>query len=337
MKSLLLALGIYLNLTASIIFAVESNFEDNPEKYPFIGNWFGKVTHTENPKYKKFPNLNAQVFLSSNGNYNLKLVERLYKRANPILQISTKVLDKRIVFKRKGWNIIFSKDGTAKGTFDKGKSTFELKKELFRSPTLGLKPPIGSVILFDGNDMNQWQHTDGRNPTWLVVKNQCMQTVSQKGKFKKNKKKGIGGDIVTKKGFGSMKFHMEFRYSVEPNKSGQGRGNSGLFFVDIGEIQILNSFGLEGYWNQCGAFYKKSPPLVNAAGPPLKWQSYDVEINLVGESAPYNKATVTAYLNGHKIHSEVDFKLKKFLNNIKIKLQDHINILQFRNIWLIEI
>ena len=337
MKSLLLILGQYLFLTASIVFAAESNFEDNLKNYPFIGNWSVKVTYTENRYYKKFPNLKAQVFLSANGNYNLKLVEELYKRANPILQVSAKVINNKIVFKGKGWNIIFSKDGVAKGTFDQGKSTLELKKETFYSPTLGLKPPIGSVILFDGNDMNQWEHTDGRDPTWLVLKDKCLQTISQKGKFRKNKQKGIGGDIVTKKGFSSMKFHMEFRYAVEPNRSGQGRGNSGLFFLDIGEIQILNSFGLEGYWNQCGAFYKKSPPLVNAAGPPLNWQAYDVEINLVGESAPYKRATVTAYLNGHKIHSEVDFQLKKEHYNIKIKLQDHINILQFRNIWLLEI
>ena len=337
MKSLLLVLGIYLNLTASIIFAAQSNFEDNPEKYPFIGNWSGKVTHTENPTYKKFPNLNAQVFLSLNGNYKLKLVEKLYKRANPILQVSARVRNNRIAFKGKGWNIIFSKDGTATGTFDNGESTLELKKEIFYSPTLGLKPPTGAVVLFNGEDMHQWEHTDGRDPTWSVLKNQCIQTVSRKGNFNKNEENGIGGDIVTKEGFGSMKFHMEFRYAVEPNKSSQGRGNSGLFFVDIGEIQILNSFGLEGYWNECGAFYKKSPPLVNAAGPPLNWQSYDVELNLVGESAPYKKATVTAYLNGHKIHSEVDFELKKFLDNVKIKLQDHTNILQFRNIWLFEI
>ena len=337
MKSFLLALGLCSNFFITFSFATVSNFEDNPKRYPFIGNWSIKITHTENSKYKRGVNLYAQVIKLQESKYTLKIVEALHKRANPMLLVTAEAIDNKIVFKRNGWVLTFYKDGSGLGTFDNGKSTVELKKESFHSATLGLEPPEGAVILFDGNDLSQWQHSDGRKASWSIIERKYLETVSQKGIFKENKARGIGGDLFTREGFGSMKFHLEFRYAVEPNKSGQGKGNSGIFFLDIGEIQILNSFGLEGYWNQCGALYKKSPPLVNAAGPPLVWQTYDVEIKLLGKVAPYQEATVTAYLNSHKIHSQVYLELEKAIPNIKIKIQDHTNILQFRNIWLTEI
>ena len=38
-----------------------------------------------------------------------------------------------------------------------------------------------------------------------------------------------------------MRLHIEFRYPVEPGKSGQGRGNSGIFPQgDQYEVQVLN-------------------------------------------------------------------------------------------------
>jgi len=165
-----------------------------------------------------------------------------------------------------------------------------------------------------------------------------METVSAFWRNGQNRKEGIGGTIETKEKFGDLRFHLEFRYSVEPGKKGQDRGNSGLFFNGVGEIQILNSFALPGYWDDCGSIYKRYPPMVNAAGPPLVWQTYDVELIMPkfdkDNGNKVSKGMMTVWLNGILIHNklEMDFNSKE----VSVGLQDHINAIQFRNIWLVK-
>ena len=48
-----------------------------------------------------------------------------------------------------------------------------------------------------------------------------------------------------------------------PDARGQGRGNSGFYQVDLYEVQVLDSFGLDGKNNECGGFYTKADPKVN--------------------------------------------------------------------------
>jgi hypothetical protein len=101
-----------------------------------------------------------------------------------------------------------------------------LKKINRKSPTLGKKAPKDAIVLFDGS--NKKEFLGGR----LDEKTKLLNTDGQ--------------DIRTVRKFSSYKLHLEFMLPYRPAARGQGRGNSGLYQIDMYENQILDSFGLEG-------------------------------------------------------------------------------------------
>ena len=130
-----------------------------------------------------------------------------------------------------------------------------------------------------------------------------------------------------------------------PAARGQGRGNSGLYNIDMYENQILDSFGLEGLNNECGGIYSIKNSDVNACFPPLSWQTYDVDFSnaVVKDGKKIKNARITARLNGIVIHDQFEIPRKTGGSRPdaegtpgSIKLQGHGNPLQFRNIWIIE-
>jgi hypothetical protein len=154
-----------------------------------------------------------------------------------------------------------------------------------------------------------------------------------------------GADILTKRKFNNYTMHLEFMLPFRPDARGQGRGNSGFYQVDHYEVQILDSFGLDGKNNECGGVYTKAEPKVNMCLPPLAWQTYDVEFtNAVAENGKKVKnARMTLKHNGVVIHDDLE------INGVTggsrnepegtpgpIKLQGHGNPLQYRNVWIVE-
>jgi hypothetical protein len=214
---------------------------------------------------------------------------------------------------------------TLKGEGEKAKSV-ELKKVERKSKTLGLKPPKDAVVLFDGTNKDQWTG----------------------GVFDEEKKviNTNGDDVRTKKDFNSYTVHLEFMTPFRPAERDQGRGNSGFYQVDTYEVQVLDSFGLEGKKNECGGIYKWRDCPVNACRPPLTWQTYDVDFtNAVREGDKIvKKARITVRLNGVLLYDDYelpgpngggrDDKLEGKPG--PFKLQGHGNPVQYRNVWVVE-
>ncbi len=148
------------------------------------------------------------------------------------------------------------------------------------------------------------------------------------------------GSIVTKDQFRDFKLHIEFRTPFMPNARGQGRGNSGVYLQNRYEVQVLDSYGLEPKDNECGGIYQVGVPMVNMCYPPGQWQTYDVTFR-----APRSgeKAVATVVHNGVTIHEQLRIPGPtggaldgNVLEPGGIYLQDHGNLVQFRNIWLME-
>jgi hypothetical protein len=199
-------------------------------------------------------------------------------------------------------------DGTLVGKTDSGDS-FELKKIERTSPTMGAPPPEGALVLFDGKNADEWKEGKVQDGLLPIPAN-------------------------TKRSFKDFKLHLEFRTPFQPSARSQGRGNSGVYLHGRYEIQVLDSFGLDGKNNECGGFYGRKEPLVNMCLPPLAWQTYDVEYRTAPvETGKKPAAHITVLHNGVKIHDAVEFAPSAG----PINLQNHGNPVFYRNIWLVEL
>lgn len=290
--------------------------------------------------------LAAQVINVREGEYQIQFFQQHDARADTYFVGTGRLVDGEIRFEGNGWNGVVSKDGlNGKGTGHGAEARFELKRVVRSSPSLGAKAPAGAIVLFDGKNFDEWQRADGGDVSWHIVEGGAMEVRSPANDDEKARK--IGGDIVTKRKFGSCRVHLEFRYPVEPGKAGQGRGNSGFFLQDCYEVQVLNSYGMQGLWNECGALYKTAPPKVNAARPPMEWQTYDIDYTAAvwKDGEKISPPRITVRLNGVTIHRDepiphatahaFDQRLNEPRGEAPLRLQDHGNAIQYRNIWII--
>jgi len=196
-----------------------------------------------------------------------------------------------------------------------------LEKIERQSPTLGKEPPKGAVVLFDGTGTEKWQ------PGKMSEDNLLMQGATSKPKFQ------------------SHTLHIEFRLPYQPTARGQGRGNSGIYVQGRYEVQMLDSFGLEGKSNECGGIYSIKDPDVNMCLPPLSWQTYDIDFTAAkfDESGKMTaKPRMTVRHNGVVIHDDVELPNSTRAAPLKagpqpgpVYLQNHGNPVRYRNIWVL--
>ncbi len=201
-----------------------------------------------------------------------------------------------------------------------GKTKLELKRTVRHSPTEGAKPAEDAVVLFDGTTAENFHHG-----TLLPNKN-------------------LLSEATTKQGFRDYTLHVEFRLSYMPLARGQARSNSGVYLHDCYEIQVLDSFGLEGKDDECGGFYKLRKPDVNMCFPPLTWQTYDVEFTApkYEEGKKTADARVEVRHNGVVIQPEFDLshatpgRQGEGPAPRPFYLQGHGNKVEYRNVWVKE-
>jgi hypothetical protein len=198
--------------------------------------------------------------------------------------------------------------------------------------------PSDAIVLFDGSSMDQWvSQNDVTKPSpWKIVNKDHMEVTP-----------GSGG-IQTKMKFGDCQLHIEFSAPDIVDDRGQGRGNSGVFFQNRYEIQILDSYNNRTYANgQAGSIYKDHPPLVNAMRNPLEWNTYDIvytaprfkangKIDTPGRITAFHNGVLiqnNSVINGLTLYTGLHHYPEAHGDDV-ISLQDHDNKTQFRNIWI---
>ena len=192
--------------------------------------------------------------------------------------------------------------------------------------------PSDAIVLFDGKNLDQWTGGD----KWIV-------------------KDGVAtadkGGITTKQEFGDCQLHLEFASPGEVEGEGQQRGNSGVYFMGKYEVQVLDSYNNETYFDgQCGSIYKQYPPLVNACRKPGEWQTYDIIFKaprFEENGSLKSPAYVTVIHNGVVIQNHTELKgdtsyvrppvYQKHEAKQPIFIQYHKDAVQFRNIWIREL
>ena len=222
-------------------------------------------------------------------------------------------------------------------------------------------PPSDAIVLFDGHNLSQWEKPKYGIPadmagTEATVKNNIYEKYSGTEaewliKDGSIEVKPGGGNLQTKASFGDVQLHIEWLSPVDTIKKGQQYSNSGVFFMGIYELQVLNSHNNDTYPNgQAGAVYKQSPPLVNASRPVGQWQVYDIIFNspkFDNNGNCISKARITAIHNGVVIQNNYELegptlyigKSDYFVHEPKMPLllQDHGDKVRFRNIWIREL
>jgi hypothetical protein len=208
----------------------------------------------------------------------------------------------------------------------------------FSTPETPGKPPSDAIVLFDGADLTKWRTRNGGPAGWKIEHGAMVVPPRDTPG---------GGDIYTREEFGDCQLHLEWAVPTPAKGEGQDRGNSGIFFMNRYELQVLDCYDNRTYPDgSTAALYGQSPPLVNGCRPPGEWQSYDVVFIAPRFEGGKLKspAYVTVFHNGVLVHPHTAIlgasghrtlaSYKPHPPKAPLRLQDHGNPTRFRNLWI---
>ncbi len=221
---------------------------------------------------------------------------------------------------------------------------------------VGAKPIANSEVIFDGSrEMLDAKWTYWKGPRfssslpikWKIVDDPVadgtvMMTddpVAAGGKYGTS-------DVVTKKKYRDFRLHIEFLVA-------KNRGNSGVYLQNRYEIQVLDgdktSHGMAAVINETESPYE----FYNGAG---NWNAYDIVFRAARfkDGKRKDKAMVTMYFNGKKVHSNVQINQVwggpnsgidggndggRGITDVPggLKLQNEGHDVRYRNIWIEEL
>jgi hypothetical protein len=226
---------------------------------------------------------------------------------------------------------------------------------IFAQVGVGTPPMDGAQMLFDGTSEmlhEKWTYWEGpRFKAELPIKWEIVKDPVDEGyAVNSNDPAAAGGlygaaDIVTKQKFEDFRLHVEFLVQEEG-------GNSGVYLQNRYEIQILDGdYGLHGM----AAIINEHLPTVEAYHGIGKWNTYDILFRAARfeDGKLTEKARVTIYFNGQKIHEDKEIQqvwggpnsgqdggndggkgITDRPGGIKLQAEGH-NVL-YRNIWIKE-
>lgn len=200
-------------------------------------------------------------------------------------------------------------------------------------------------VLFDGTSLDQWKEfkTDGVSDAWKIEGDALVYTPPAEGEEKKNH------DLVTKKEFTDFVLSLDWKIS-EAGNSGVFWGVSedeqfGTGYQTGPEIQILDNDkhpdAKAGTTHQAGALYDMVSPVKDVTKPIGEWNTMVITVNHkehVG-SVTLNDTVMVTFPVANEEWNAMVAKSKfagwegfgKFTTG-KIGLQDHGNVVAFRNI-----
>jgi len=314
---------------ASLAWAEEAAKPPEEPADSIMGEYFGTFT----PQGGQAIKAEGRVIAEGNSGYRAVLTWKAADGKGARIELTGKAEGQTVALAGKAGDVewVGKCIGGEKLVAESKDARFEGKWTVRKSPTLGAKPPEGAIVLLPFEEGKPPAVDEWENKPWAPMPDGSLMV--------------RGGDIHTKRAFGNVKLHVEFRTPFMPTARGQGRGNSGVYLQSRYEVQVLDSFGLELKDNECGGIYSVGPAKEYAPLPPGQWQTYDIEFKApeVKDEKMAKPARITVVFNGIKVHEDQPIDHTTTSGDggppqakAPLKLQDHGNPVRFRNIWIVE-